>query len=64
VPAGAALLEHVEGESGAVTEWYTVPEVLTMMATGAINCTITLAALAQAIVTGKLDILHPTAQKA
>lgn len=54
VPAESVNLTHVEGESGAVTEWYSVDEVLTMMATGAINCTITLAALAQAIVTGKL----------
>jgi 8-oxo-dGTP pyrophosphatase MutT (NUDIX family) len=54
VPSDAVDIVHVEGESGAVTEWYTVPEVLDMMATGAINCTITLAALAQAIVAGKL----------
>ncbi|MBG0738824.1 NUDIX hydrolase [Paeniglutamicibacter antarcticus] len=57
VPAAAADLAYVEGESGAVTEWYTVPEILTMMATGTINCTITLAALAQAIVAGKFGTL-------
>lgn len=54
VPASSLDLQHIEGESGAITEWYTVPELRTLMATGGIQCAITLSALSLAFVAGKL----------
>lgn len=58
VPSSSPDLNHVEGESGAVTEWYTVDEVRSLMAGGGIQCAITLAVLALALVSGKLDALQ------
>jgi hypothetical protein len=47
-------LHHIEGESGAVTEWHSVPEIRRLMTTGGIQCAITLAALGLLFVSGKL----------
>lgn len=54
VPASAMDLAHVEGESGCVTEWYTVEEVRNLMAAGRISAGITLAALGLGFASGKL----------
>lgn len=61
VSASSIDLHHVEGESGAITEWFTVPEIRDLMVTGGIQCAITLAALGLMFVSGKLDAL-PSAQ--
>jgi 8-oxo-dGTP pyrophosphatase MutT (NUDIX family) len=58
VPASCLDLQHIEGESGAITEWHTVSEIRALMATGGIQCAITLAALSLLFVSGKLDTLH------
>lgn len=57
VPASCIDLQHVEGESGAITEWYSVAEIRALMAGGGIQCAITLAALGLLFVSGKLDTL-------
>jgi ADP-ribose pyrophosphatase len=54
IPAESVVLNHVEGESGAVTEWHSVPELRNLMTTGGIQCAITLAALGLLFVSGKL----------
>lgn len=54
IPAESVALDHIEGESGAVTEWFTVPELRNLMTTGGIQCAITLAALGLLFVSGKL----------
>jgi ADP-ribose pyrophosphatase len=59
VPASSVELNHVEGESGAITEWHTIEEIRALMATGGIQCAITLAALSLLFVSGKLDSLQP-----
>lgn len=57
VPASFLDLQHVEGESGAVTEWFTVPEIRELMTGGGIPCAITLAALGLLFVSGRLDTI-------
>lgn len=54
VPAAAMDVTHVEGESGCVTEWYTVEEVRRLMVEGRISAGITLAALGIGFASGKL----------
>lgn len=58
VPASSLDLRHVEGESGAITEWFTVPELRNLMTTGGIQCAITLAALGLLFISGRLDVLQ------
>ncbi|MFB9713929.1 NUDIX hydrolase [Arthrobacter methylotrophus] len=54
VPAAAMDLAHIEGESGCITEWYTVEEVRRMMVEGRISAGVTLAALGIGFASGKL----------
>ncbi|MCC3292451.1 NUDIX hydrolase [Arthrobacter sp. zg-Y1110] len=47
--------DFIEGESGAVTEWYSVDEVRDLMGNGGISSGVTLAALAIAFAGGHLS---------
>lgn len=54
VPSSAMDFAHVEGESGCLTEWYTIEEVRQMMVEGQIAAGVTLAALGLGFASGKL----------